>query len=480
MTLKSMFINGRWQAARAGAEREIINPATKSVIEAVSYGGNADAQAAVAAADEAYGAWRARPVYERAAYLQKLAAAIRANQERLARTLTREVGKPLPEAGGEIGAAADQFEWYAEEVKRSAGDVIPNRLADRRHFTVRHPVGPVAAISPWNFPVLLLARKMAPALVAGCTVVCRPASQAPLTVIEMFRLLAEAGLPDGTANLVVGDPDACSRVFIEDERIKKISFTGSLEVGRALSTACASRMKKVSLELGGHAPFIVMPDMPAAEAALLAVSSKFRNMGQVCISPSRFFVPADKKAAFEKEVVKRIGKLKIGDGREPFTEVGPLFEQRRVDACLRFVADIEARGGRILCGGRPPAGEPYRSGFFFMPTAATDISPEMLIMQEEPFAPILPIIAYETADEAFQMANDTPYGLAAYVLTRDLRWTLESAEKLEAGIIGINDCTPAAAHCPFGGMKHSGTGREGWHQGLAAYYETKYVSIGLA
>jgi succinate-semialdehyde dehydrogenase / glutarate-semialdehyde dehydrogenase len=479
MVTDSIYIKGEWSGSGADATRDILNPASGEVIATVGYGGQSDARAAVAAADQAFVKWSRRPVYERALFLKNLAEAIRGSQEKLARCLTREVGKPLPEASGEIGATADQFEWYAEEVKRSAGDVIPPKMADRRHLTIRHPVGPVAAISPWNFPVFLLSRKIAPALAAGCTVVCRPASQAPLTVIELFRLMAQVGLPAGTVNLVVGDPAACSRVFIEDERIKKISFTGSLEIGRELATACASKMKKVSLELGGHSPFIVMPDMPVDEAAALAVFSKYRNMGQVCISPSRFFVAADKKTAFEEEVVKKVSKLAMGDGLEPFTEVGPLFEKKRVDACLRFVEDIKARGGRILAGGKCPAGREFQNGFFFEPTVATDVTPEMLIMQEEPFVPILPIIAYETRADVIRMANDTPYGLAAYVLTNNLKWAIEMAESLEAGMIGINDCAPAAAHCPFGGMKHSGSGREGWRQGLEGYYETKYVSIGL-
>ena len=479
MVSESIYINGEWSGPGLRSTREIINPASGELIATVGYGGHAEAQSAVTAADNAFEKWSRRPVYERALLLKDLAEAIRGSQEKLARCLTREVGKPLPESSGEIGAAADQFEWYAEEVKRSAGDVVPHKMADRRHLTIRHPVGPVAAISPWNFPVLLLSRKIAPALAAGCTVVCRPASQAPLAVIELFRLMAQVGLPAGTANLVVGDPAACSRVFIEDDRIKKISFTGSLEVGRELATACASKMKRVSLELGGHSPFIVMPDMPVDEAAALAVFSKYRNMGQVCISPSRFFVPAEKKAAFEEEVVKRVSKLAIGDGLEPFTEVGPLFEKKRVEACQRFVEDIKARGGRILFGGGRPEGKAFEKGFFFEPTVATDITPQMKIMQEEPFSPILPIIAYETCADAIRMANDTPYGLAAYVLTNNLKWAIEMAENLEAGMIGINDCAPAAAHCPFGGMKHSGSGREGWRQGLEGYYETKYISIGL-
>ncbi|MFH1007262.1 MAG: NAD-dependent succinate-semialdehyde dehydrogenase [Candidatus Latescibacterota bacterium] len=476
---ESIYIDGKWAASASGRKRKVINPATGECLQEIGYGSGEEALAAVDAAACSFGAWSRKPVYERADLLRKLADAIRSKQDPLARTLTAEVGKTLPESKGEIGAAADQFEWYAEEVKRAAGEVIPNRLPNRRHLTIRHPVGPVAAISPWNFPILLASRKMAPALAAGCTVVNRPASQAPLTMMAVFELIDSIGFPNGVANLVVGDAAECSRVFIEDNRIKKISFTGSLAVGKELYTQCASRMKKISLELGGHSPFVILPDVSVEEAAEQVVFSKYRHMGQVCISPSRFLIPNSKKAAFERQVVQRVSQLKIGNGMDPDTDVGPLFERRRVDACIRFVADIEEKGGKVLYGGRQPEGEAFRSGFFFTPTVVTDVTSDMRIMQEEPFSPIMPILGYDTIDQAIEMANDTPYGLAAYVVTNNLKWTVQMAEALEAGIIGINDCSPASAQCPFGGMKGSGVGREGWHQGLEAYYETKYVSIGI-
>jgi len=476
---KAIFIDGLWVEPRSGQTRRIINPATAETISEIGYGGRDEALAAAAAAHAAFEPWRQKTVYERAALLRMLADAIRSRQDDLAHILTMEVGKPLAESAGEIGAAADQFEWYAEEVKRSAGDVIPPRLANRRHLTIRHPVGPVAAITPWNFPVMLATRKMAPAMAAGCPVVVRPASQTPLALIEVFRLLETIGFEPGVANLVVGHPGECSQVFVEDDRIKKISFTGSLAVGRELYTACAERMKKITLELGGHSPFVILPDIPLDEAVECAVFAKYRNMGQVCISASRFYIPNAVKAEFEERVVAAVSKLKIGDGRDPDTSVGPLFEEKRVQASMELINDLKAKGGKVLYGGSPPEGEAYAKGYFFMPTVVTDISNDMKIMLEEPFAPIMPIIGYETVDEAIAMANDTPYGLAAYAMTRDLRFTVKLAEGLEAGIIGINDCAPSAAQCPFGGMKQSGVGREGWSQGLDAYYETKYVSIGI-
>ncbi|MCG8633957.1 MAG: aldehyde dehydrogenase family protein, partial [Desulfobacterales bacterium] len=369
------YINGRW--IETDTRIDIINPATGQPAGKAGYGGEAEALAAVEAADNAFDHWRSKTAYERAGLLKHLADAIRANLNDLAATLTLEVGKPLAESQGEVGAAADQFEWYAEEVKRSSGDVIPNRMDDKRHMTIRHPVGPVAAISPWNFPLLLSARKMAPALAAGCTVVCRPASQAPLALTAVFRLLDSAGFPKGAANLVIGSPSACSRVFLRDDRIKKISFTGSLDVGRELYMESARQMKKISLELGGHSPFIVMPDADVREAAETAVISKFRNMGQVCISPSRFFVHHSVKEEFQALAAEIASGMKIGNGLDPFTQLGPLFDQRRMDATEAFVADIREKGGTILCGGRPPEGDEFDRGFFFEPTVATGITPEM-------------------------------------------------------------------------------------------------------
>ncbi len=477
--MESLYIDGNWTAPDARATLKISNPATGETVREIGYGAEKDAVKAVEAAHRAFPAWSAKTVYERASLIHRISIMIRENDESLARILSQEIGKPLSEARGEIFAGADQFEWYAEEVKRSAGDVIPNRLSDKRHMTIRHPVGPVAAISPWNFPILLAARKIAPALAAGCTVISRPASQASLTLLEVFKLIDSIGFPPGVANFVAGNPNQCSDVFVNDPRIKKISFTGSLDVGGELYVECAKRMKKISLELGGHSPFVVMPDIDADEAAEKAVFAKFRNMGQVCISASRFFVPNSIKKQFEEKAAELASKLRVGNGLDPDTDVGPLFTRSRVKETLRFVEDIKSKGGRILCGGRQPEGEKYAGGNFFMPTVATDMSGDMLIMKEEPFCPILPIIGYDSIDEALSLANDTQYGLAAYVLTRRLDWAVTAAEIIEAGIIGINDCSPAAAQCPFGGMKSSGIGREGWSIGLEGYYETKYVSIGI-
>jgi succinate-semialdehyde dehydrogenase/glutarate-semialdehyde dehydrogenase len=470
-----MYINGKWTDAKSEKTMAVVNPATEETIQEVPCGGYDDAFAAIEAAAAAMPEWAAQTVYERGDALIRIAGRIRQYQGDLARTLTQEVGKPVAESAGEVGAAADQFEWYGEEIKRLAGDVIPSRAADKRIFTLYQPVGVAAAIAPWNFPLLLLSRKIAPALAAGCTAIGRPASQTPLATMEMFNLIAEVGLPDGVVNLVCGSAAEQSKAFFDHEAVRKISFTGSSEVGQSLIAKSAPQMKKLSLELGGHSPFIVCDDVTAEHAAAMAVGGKFRNMGQVCISPSRFFVPTSMLADFEKHAVAQVNALTLGNGLKPGSNVGPLANADAIARTAALVEDAVAKGARLLCGGKKPDG--FEKGFFFEPTVLADVTAEMNILQEEPFCPILPIIPYDTLDQAIEMANDTPYGLAAYGLSNDINRAVKMWEGLDAGIIAINDTTPAAACCPFGGMKMSGTGREGWRQGLLEYMEIKYVSL---
>ncbi len=340
-------------------------------------------------------------------------------------------------------------------------------------------MGVCATIAPWNFPVLLQARKIAPALAAGCTVVARPASQTPLSTMELFRCLVDAGVPAGVVNLVTGPPDETTPVFMENPAVRKISFTGSTEVGKQLMRQAANQMKRLSLELGGHAPVIVFPDVDVEAAAKATTIGKFRNMGQVCISPTRIYVHEKIRRDFTDAAVEVSRSLKVGNPLDPETQVGPLFEERNVRKTMEFVQDATSKGARVLTGGRKPEGESYRRGYFYEPTVLTDIRPEMRLTCEETFGPIMPLMRFDTVEEALRAANDTNYGLAAYVLTNDLRIAIRMAEGLEYGIIGINDTVPATAQCPFGGMKESGVGREGAHEGLEAYLETKYISIGM-
>jgi succinate-semialdehyde dehydrogenase/glutarate-semialdehyde dehydrogenase len=474
-----MYIDGEWTDARSGKRLGVINPATEEIITEIPYGGREDTERAVAAASRAFPEWAAKTAYERAAVLAKTAALMRERIEEIARVLSMEEGKTLFESRAEINGSIANFEWMAEEGKRAYGRIVPQSLPNKRHYTLKHPVGVCATIAPWNFPVLLQARKIAPALAAGCTVVARPASQTPLSTMAFFGCLVDAGVPAGVANLVTGPPEEVMGVFMEDRRVRKISFTGSTEVGKQLMQQAAGTMKRLSLELGGHAPVIVFPDVDVEQAAKVTTIGKFRNMGQVCISPTRIYVHEKIRNDFTEAAVEFSRGLKIGNPLDPEVQVGPLFEARNVEKTMAFVQDATGKGAKVLTGGRKPEGEAYRKGYFFEPTVLTDIRPEMRLTCEETFGPIMPLMRFDDVEEALRAANDTSYGLAAYVMTNDLRTAIRMAEGLEYGIIGINDTVPATAQAPFGGMKESGVGREGGIEGLEAYLETKYVSIGI-
>jgi succinate-semialdehyde dehydrogenase / glutarate-semialdehyde dehydrogenase len=474
-----MFIDGEWTDAKSGKTLGVINPANEEIIAEVPYGGREDTARAIAAAARVFPEWAAKTPYERAAVLKRTAELMRERLEALARTLTMEEGKVLLEARGEITGSAAYFEWFAEEAKRAYGQLIPQTLPNKRHMILKHPVGVVASIAPWNFPVLLQARKIAPALAAGCPVVARPASQTPLATMELFQCLADAGCPPGVANLVTGAPQELTDEFMENRAVRKISFTGSTEVGKELMRRAADQVKRISLELGGHAPVIVFPDVDVEAAAKVTTVGKFRNMGQVCISPTRIYVHDRIRKEFTDAAVEFSRGLRVGDGLDPNVDVGPLFEERNVKQTMAFIQDATSHGAKVLAGGRKPEGDQYRRGYYFEPTVLTDINPQMRLTCEETFGPIMPLMQFDTVEQALQAANNTNYGLAAYVLTNDLKTAICMAEGLEYGIIGINDTVPATAQAPFGGMKESGVGREGSHEGLEAYLETKYVSIGM-
>jgi len=472
-----LFINGVWVPAVDRGTRTVINPADETPVGTVAFGGRADAELAISGAASALPDWRNRTANDRARILKKTADLIRQKAASLARTLTLEQGKPLAESRGEILMAADTFEWFAEEGKRAYGRTIPAPHPLKRQIVIKQPIGVVGTITPWNFPAALPARKIAPALAAGCTVVSRPADQTPLVLVSLFECLQEAGLPDGVANLVIGDAVSVADAFFERPEVRKISFTGSTAVGKQLLRRSADRLKKLSLELGGHAPLIVFPDADIEAVARFAVQGKFRNNGQVCISPSRFYVQSAVRADFTEATVELAKKLEIGSGLEDRVQVGPMIEPRFVENAQRLVDDARRHGAVVLTGGnRPPR---FEKGYFFEPTVLEQVDRSMAILNEEPFAPILPILGFDQLDTVLAEANNTPYGLAAYVFTNDLTIATRLAEGLEAGIIGINDPVPTSVNAPFGGVKESGLGRELGQEGLEAYLETKYVSIGL-
>jgi succinate-semialdehyde dehydrogenase/glutarate-semialdehyde dehydrogenase len=476
-SLKRMYIDGKWTAAANGRTLGVINPATEEVIEEIAYGGRAEARRALEAAQRAMPAWMKLTAWDRAKVLKKTADLMRERLDAIARTLTMEQGKPLAESKAEILHSADTFEWFGEEGKRAYGQVIPNSQPGKRHITVKHPVGVVGAISPWNFPITLQSRKIAPALAAGCTVVAKPASQTPLSLVQVFECLIEAGLPAGVANLVMGPAQEIADEFLENPICRKISFTGSTEVGKQLMRGAAEQIKRISLELGGHAPLIVFPDADPEAVAKAAVLGKFRNNGQVCIAPSRFFIHKDVEKKFTEAAVEFARNLKLGNGLDAGTEIGPMFEKRAMDQATDLVEDAKRHGAKVLTGGQRSTR--FERGYFFEPTVLTGLSPQARILTDEPFAPVMPLLDFSKLDDVIRAANDTRYGLAAYVFTNDLTVAWRMAEGLEAGIIGINDPVPAVPQCPFGGMKESGLGRELGHEGLEAYLETKYVSFKL-
>ena len=472
-----MYIAGRWVDAANGGTWQVIDPATEEVIQAVPFGDAADAEAAIAAAAEAQPKWAAMTAYERGAILRRAADLIYSRLDALAPIMTRECGKPLSEARGEWTACADLFDWFAEEGKRAYGRMIPPRRGNKRLLALPMPVGVVATITAWNFPAYLPARKWSAALAAGCTVVARPSELTPMSAMALVNVLEEAGLPPGVLNLVNGAPGPMGEAMLRSPLVDKLSFTGSQAVGKLLMRNAADGIKKLAMELGGSAPVLVFPDVDVEAVAKVAVAAKFRNNGQVCISPSRFYVHravADDFVAASRSV---IDGLVVGPGLEPQVTTGPLVTAAARERMAGFVADAVGKGAKVLTGGAPPAN--LARGFFYAPTLLTNLSTGMRAMQEETFGPIMLLNQFDEVDEAIRQANSTPYGLAAYVLTDDMRTAIRAYEGLKFGIVGVNDMTPATAEAPFGGVKQSGFGREGSVEGLHEYLETKFVSLGI-
>jgi succinate-semialdehyde dehydrogenase/glutarate-semialdehyde dehydrogenase len=470
-----MYVDGCWVDAANGQTWTVINPATEAPIATVPFGDAADAEAAVAAAARAQPYWATMTAYERGAILRRAADSIFARLDELAPIMTRECGKPLAEARGEWTACADLFDWFAEEGKRAYGRTIPARRANKRLLAIPMPVGVVATITAWNFPAYLPARKWSGALAAGCTVVGRPSELTPMSAMALANILDEAGIPPGVFNLVNGQPGPIGEVFLRSPHVDKLSFTGSQAVGRLLMRGAADGIKRLSLELGGSAPVLVLPDADPEQAAELSVGAKFRNNGQVCISPSRFYVHRDIAEEYIEASRTAIGRLVLGEGLEPGMTTGPLISAVARERIARLVVDAVDKGARVVTGGAPP----QRPGFFYEPTLLVDLHDSMRVLQEDVFGPVMLIRDFGTLEEALIQANATPYGLAGYVIGRDVTAVTRAYEGLRFGIVGVNDLTPATAEGPFGGVRQSGFGREGAQEGLHEYMETKFVSVAL-
>jgi succinate-semialdehyde dehydrogenase/glutarate-semialdehyde dehydrogenase len=469
-----MYINGQWVSANDGSTFDVFNPSNGDKIGEVSNGDRNDAQKAIEAARQAVGRWSGITAYQRSEYLYKAYQLMMEKREYLARIMTEEQGKPLKASRGEIQYGADFLLWFAEEAKRVYGETIPAPRSDQRFMVLRQPVGVVAAITPWNYPMSMITRKVAPALAAGCTVVLKPAEATPLCAIEIFKIFEQAKIPAGVVNLVTAlNPASIGEVFITNPLVRKITFTGSTEVGKILLRGAAEQVKLVSLELGGHAPFVVFEDSDPVYAAKGAVLVKFLNTGQACISPNRIFVHRSIVDPFVEEFKNRVSRMRAGSGFEKGVSIGPLVNSTALEKVERQVTNALDKGATLVCGGCRLVDDNLDKGYFYAPTILNNVTPEMLIYREETFGPVAPIIPFDNQEEVLAMANDTHYGLAAYVYTRDLSRAMRMFEGLNFGIIGINDINPTAAAAPFGGMKESGLGREGGREGIAEYLETK-------
>ena len=474
-----LYINGEWREAASGKTMDVINPATGEVVATVAKGGKEDTQAAIDAAQAAFPSWSRLTAKERSAYLRKTADILRSRTEEIAQLITREMGKPLAEARGEIGLALDYLDWYAEEAKRIYGDTIPASTPSKRLIVLRQPVGVLGAITPWNFPIAMITRKLAPALAAGCTIILKAASATPLAAIEVFKALHEAGVPKGVANLVNGSASEVVGTMMASPVVRKITFTGSTEVGKELVRQAADTMKKVSMELGGHAPFLVFEDADLEKAAEGAIASKFRNAGQTCVCTNRIYVQKSVADRFAAIMAEKMKQLVVGNGLENGVTVGPMIDEAALQKAQEHVDDAVAKGATILCGGSRLVEGEYAKGTFFAPTVLANATHEMKIAHEETFGPVAPIFTFETEEEAIANANNTAFGLASYIFTRDGSRMFRVAERLDYGIVGINDAMPTVAQAPFGGVKESGVGREGGKYGIEDYLDYKFLSLQL-
>ena len=467
------YIGGAWSNADSGETINVRNPATAEVMGTIPRMGATETRRAIEAAAAALPAWKAKTAKERAVILRRWFDLMIENQEDLARLMTSEQGKPLAEARGEIAYAASFIEWFAEEGKRIYGETVPQHLADRRIIVLKEPVGVVGAITPWNFPAAMITRKAGPALAAGCTIVCKPATETPYSAFALCELAERAGMPGGVLNILTGKSSEIGEELTRNPVVRKITFTGSTEVGKKLMEQAASTVKKVTMELGGNAPFLVFDDADLDAAVEGAIQSKFRNMGQTCVCANRIYVHSAVHDSFAGKLAARVAAMKVGNGLDEAVVQGPLINQAAVDKVEEHIADASSKGARILCGGsRHELG-----GTYFEPTVMADVNPQMLVARDETFGPLAPLFRFEREDEAIALANDTEFGLASYFYARDIGRIWRVSEGLEYGIVGVNTGIISTEVAPFGGVKESGVGREGSHMGIDEYVEAKYVCV---
>ncbi len=467
-----LYIDGEWLNGSGRNAEDVINPATGKVLAALPHAGKADLDRALSAAEQGLKLWRATSAYDRARIMRKAAELVRERSDAIAKVMVQEQGKPFPEARAEVVGTADIVEWFAEEGRRAYGRIVPGRGKNTRQLVIQEPVGVVAAFTPWNFPTLTPARKIAAALAAGCSIIIKASEETPGSCVELVRCFADAGLPKGVLHLVFGVPAQVSEHLLASPLVRKISFTGSVPVGKHLAGLAAKGMKRATMELGGHSPVVVFGDADPEKAADTIAAFKYRNAGQVCISPTRFYVQEPVYDRFLKRFTEYANGIKLGDGLEKGTTMGPLANPRRLDAMEAIMQDSKARGGKVVTGGKRHGNQ----GFFFEPTVITDLPDDSKLMTEEPFGPIAPIVAFKTFDEVVERANSLPFGLAAYAFTSSAQTATMIGDALESGMVGVNSVAISTPETPFGGVKESGYGHEGSIEGLEAYTNRKFIS----
>ena len=471
------FIDGKWQKSEKNETYEVINPATEEIIGKASKAGRSDVEKALKSAEKGLKVWRNTAPWQRSYIIRKIADKIREKQNVLAKWLTLEVGKPLAEGVGEAGGAADIFEWNAEETKRIYGQTVESRFPDTRVHVYYQPVGVVAALVPWNFPLILASRKISTALAAGCSVICKPDVITPGTVMELVDICRESGVPEGVVNLLSGDPASVSEQLIESDIVKKVSITGSNRVGKLILKKAADKVQRVTMELSGHSPFIVFEDSNIDTVADMAITAKFRNNGQVCISPNRFYIQESKKDEFINKFIEKTKKLKIGNGLDEGVQLGPMTTAKRLSEIEELVEKTKKEGAKVLLGGKRPPD--FNKGYFYEPTVFDNVKDDFTIMKQEPFGPLVPMLSFKTFDEVIERANNNDLGLCSYIYTNSMEQAHKASELMETGCVAVNTAAVAVAEAPFGGIKQTGYGREGGSMAIKDYLNIKYTHLGL-